>query len=276
MLGIRKKGGNSARRRYGGKLIFEDHDEMGLMEIVDDLNHRSLHFGSREKQSSMSLTSNHQLILSYTKAMMTGLLFFDRPRSLLNVGLGGGSIPKFFLHHYPECNVDVVEIREKVVDLAHSYFHLPQERRLNIFICDIKEYLRTVRANTYDIIVLDAFDKEGMSDSIMGFSFMNACKSRLNENGVLIVNLWSEPQQTYKKMMYNIFKCFKTQAMILPVSERSNHIAIGINQPNRKYQDHLVQKKSHQLEQIFQIGMTELSSSLCCCNKRLFTGSSER
>jgi len=274
MLGIFKSDRDSVKRRHRGKLIFEDYDEMGLLEVVDDLDQRSLHFGSREKQSSMSLKSHHQLILSYTKAMMTGLLFVDQPGSVLNVGLGGGSIPKFFLHHFPACCVDVVEIREKVVDLAHHYFHLPQEPRLNIFICDAKEFFRSVKTNTYDIIVLDVYDKEGMSNAIRAYSFMSACQSRLNENGVLIVNLWSEPQQVYKKMVHNIFKCFKTQAMILPVSERSNQIVIGINQPDRKYQDDLLREKSHHLEQTFQIGMTDLSSSLCRCNKRLIMSTS--
>jgi spermidine synthase len=269
MLGRQKREGKPAARRYRGTLIFEDHDEMGLMEVVDDLAHRSLHFGSREKQSSMSLTSHHQLVLSYTQAMMAGLLFVDTPRSVLNVGLGGGSIPKFLLYHYPDCNVDVVEIREKVVDLAHNYFHLPREPRLNIFISDIKEYFRSIRTKTYDIIVLDVYDKEGMSGSIRGFSFMNACKSRLTENGVLIVNLWSEPELIYKKMVYNIFKCFKSQAMILPVADRSNHIAIGINQPVRTFQDQMLREKSHQLEQDFQIGMPDLFTNLYSRNKRL-------
>jgi spermidine synthase len=269
MLGRRKREGKTADRRYRGALVFEDHDEMGLMEVVDDLEHRSLHFGSREKQSAMSLASHHQLVLSYTQAMMAGLLFVDTPRSVLNVGLGGGSIPKFLLHHYPDCNVDVVEIREKVVDLAYDYFHLPRDPRLNIFISDIKEYFRTIRSKVYDIIVLDVYDKEGMSDSIRGFSFMSACQSRLTENGVLIVNLWSEPEQIYKKMVYNIFKSFKSQALILPVADRSNHIAIGINQPVRTFQDQILRKKSHLLEQEFQIDMPDLFTRLCSRNKRL-------
>ncbi len=140
---------------------------------------------------------------------------------------------------------------------------------MNIFISDIKEYFRNIRSKVYDIIVLDVYDKEGMSDSIRGFSFMNACKSRLTENGVLIVNLWSEPEKIYKKMVYNIFKCFKSQAMILPVADRSNHIAIGINQPIRTFQDQILRKKSHQLEQDFQIGMADLFTSLCSRNKLL-------
>ncbi len=236
MLGKRKGDGLPTTRRYRGKLVFEAIDEMGLMEVVDDRQNRSLHFGTREKQSAMSLKSHHELVLSYTQTMMAGLLFVDRPRSILNVGLGGGSVPKFLLHHYPDCNIDVVEIREKVVDLAYDYFHLPRDPRLIIYICDVKEYFHTTKANCYDIIVLDVFNKDGLSDSIKGFSIMNVCKSRLKENGVLIMNLWSEPDQLYKKMVYNISKCFKSQAMILPVVDRSNHIVIGINQPGRRYQ----------------------------------------
>ncbi len=273
MLGRRKKKEEAIQRRYRGRLVFEDVDTMGLMEVVDDKDLRSLHFGTREKQSAMSLTSHHQLILSYTKAMMAGLLFVERPGSILNVGLGGGSIPKFFLHNYPECQVDAVEIREKVVDLAYNYFHLPRNQRLNVFICDIKEYFRRV-AKTYDVILLDVFNKDGLSDSIKAFSFMNVCKNRLKPGGVLITNLWSEPDKIYKKMVYNIFKCFKSQAMILPVSDRSNHIAIGINQPDCTYKGIQLKKRSRILEQAFQIGLPELCSSLCQNNQRLFAGQS--
>jgi len=272
MLGRHKKKVNSETRRYRGNLVFEDVDQMGLLEVVDDLDQRSLHFGTWEKQSAMSLTTHHQLILSYTRAMMAGLLFVERPHSILNVGLGGGSIPKFFMHHFPDCEVDVVEIREKVVDLAFNYFHLPQASLLNIFICDIKEYFRTSKKKTYDIIVLDVFNKDGIADSIKGFSFMSICQSRLNDNGVLIINLWSEPEQIYKKMVYNIYKSFKTQVMILPVADRSNHIVIGINRPGLRYQEHLLKKKALLLDAVFQVGLPELCSRLCNLNKRFFTG----
>lgn len=269
MLGKRKKRLDSGPRRYLGQLVFEDVDAMGVMEIVDDRDLRSLHFGTREKQSAMSLKSPHQLILSYTKAMTAGLLLMDKPRSILNVGLGGGSLPKFFLHYYPECRVDVVEIRKKVVDMAYEYFQLPRDPRLNIYICDIKEYFRTAKAKNYDLICLDVFNKDGLSDSVKAFSFMNVCRSRLNPGGVLVVNLWSEPEKLFKKMIYNIFKCFKSQAMILPVADRSNHIAIGINQPGQKYADEQLKKRSRILEQALHVGLPELCDSLCELNQRL-------
>lgn len=271
MLRKRKKWADTFHRRYRGQLVFDDSDGMGLMEVVDDQELRSLHFGTPEKQSAMSLTAHHRLILSYTRAMMAGLLFVNKPENVLNVGLGGGSIPKFLMHYYPNCQVDVVEIREKVVDLAYNYFFMPQDPRLNIFICDIKEYFRTVTAKCYDLIVLDVYNKDGLSDSIKAFSFMNVCKSRLKPGGVLVVNLWSEPEKIYKKMVYNIFKCFKSHALILPVTDRSNHIAIGINTPGRKYDSELLQKKSRILDQAFQIGLPELCSNLCEYNQRLLS-----
>lgn len=272
MLGTRRKKRETVERRYRGQLVFEDVDTMGLMEVVDDRDLRSLHFGSREKQSAMSLSSHHQLMLSYTKAMVAGLLFVERPKMILNVGLGGGSLPKFFLHNYPECVVDVVELREKVVDLAYTYFYMPHDPRLNVFICDIKEYFRKARTKTYDVILLDVFNKDGLSDSVKAFSFMNVCKNQLNPGGVLITNLWSQPDKTYKKMVYNIFKCFKSQVMILPVTDRSNHIAIGINQAGCRYKHSQLIKRSRILEQAFQIGLPELCTSLCEHNGRLLTG----
>jgi len=268
MLGKLKEN-DKTHRRYLGKLVFEDFDEMGVMEVVDDHEVRSLHFGTREKQSAMNLAAPCQLTLSYTKAMIAGLLFIDKPRSILNVGLGGGSLPKFMLCHYPESRVDVVEIREKVVKIAYTYFQLPRVPRLNVLVCDIRTYFRKVKTRSYDMIFLDAYNREGLSDSIQTFSFMNTCMEHLNPDGVLVANLWSEPEALYKKMVYHIFKRFRSQAMILPVAERSNHIAIGLKQPGWKYTEDQLMKRSRLLEPVFQIGLPELCSVLCENNRPL-------
>lgn len=272
MLGKLKKNTDAPTRRYRGKLVFQDEDAMGLMEVVDDRDLRSLHFGTKEKQSAMSLTSHHQLVLSYTRAMMAGLLFVEKPQSVLNVGLGGGSLPKFLMHIYPEIAVDVVEIREKVVQLAHDYFYLPRDARLNIFICDVKSYFRTAKSKYYDLILLDVYTRDGLSDTVKSFSFMDGCRSHLNPGGLLIANLWSEPEKIYKKVLYNLFKCFKSQVLVLPVPDRSNHIAIAINQTGRQYRDSQLMKRSKILEPAFQIGLPDLCTSLCQFNQRLLTG----
>ncbi|HEY0720688.1 MAG TPA: spermidine synthase, partial [Gammaproteobacteria bacterium] len=87
-------------QKYDGLLVHRTQDEWGPIEVVDDMLHRSLHFGTEPKQSSMLLSDPLALVLSYTRAMTTALLFVPQVRRVLLIGLGGGSLAKFFLHHF--------------------------------------------------------------------------------------------------------------------------------------------------------------------------------
>ena len=119
-----------------GILINRTQDEYGTIEVIEEGGLCSLHFGSRPKQSSMFLHDPWRLALSYTRAMTAALLFNPQPQRALLVGLGGGSLAKFLLHHFPDCQIDVVELRKEVVNLAYDYFQLPLDNRLNVVIGD--------------------------------------------------------------------------------------------------------------------------------------------
>ena len=123
-------------------LVFSCHDEEGVIEVVDDLDTRALYFGTSARQSAMSREEPHRLVLSYTRAMLSGLLFTRQPRSALVLGLGGGSLPRFLMHVFPTCRIDVVERRAKVVQVAHDYFHLARSPRLRTHVCDAEVFLR--------------------------------------------------------------------------------------------------------------------------------------
>jgi spermidine synthase len=248
----------AGKRLYQGRLIYRCSDAIGPIEVVDTDTQRALHFGTRERQSAMDLQSPHALVLSYTRAMLSGLLFYENPETVLNVGLGGGSIPKFLAAHFPECHIDVVELREKVMQVAYRFFELPEERRLSVFIADIRDYLKTSRLKTYDIVLLDVFDQHGLSDSIKGYAFINACKKRLNPDGLLIVNLWSEPEMTFRRMVSSIYQCFSKQALLLPVLDRSNQVVIGINRvPKSRVDWKRLSRQAVALEERFHINLPE-------------------
>jgi len=270
MFGKKKNSIINTKKRYRGKRIHRVKDRIGLIEVVDNDWERSLYFGTKEKQSSMDLNLHYSLVLSYTRAMMAGLLFLKKPKVILNVGLGGGSIPKFLKYHFPDCRIDIVEIREEVVKIAHDYFYLPEGPSLNIFIADIKDYFRYRRSTSYDLIILDVFDQNGMSESARGFTFLNTCQSRLCDNGVIIMNLWSEPKEEFRRMTDSLFRCFKNQVMILPVSDRSNQIGIGIKRSGGKIPEPYFRKRSEKLEVNFNIGLPALFSDLYSENTRVF------
>src|SRR6185436_1620162 len=103
---------------------------------------RTLHVGGEAIQSSMRLEDPYALALDYTRCMMGFLLFHPEPREALMIGLGGGSLAKFFHRNFKKTAVRVVELDERVVVAARTHFALPpDDARLRVEIADGAEAL---------------------------------------------------------------------------------------------------------------------------------------
>ena len=201
----------------------------GVIEITQKQNIRSLYFGNDAKQSSIDINRPHSLVLSYTRAMMSCLLFQPAPQRVLLIGLGGGSIANFFLHHYPECKIDAVEIRHDVVKLAHGYFCLPEHDNLQIYISDASHYFahQLGRFDQYDLIMVDAFNHDGASESVQSDEFFDSCSARLNDKGIMSINLWDNQSSQTIAILDRIF-C--QNILRLPVMDRGNMIILATRQ----------------------------------------------
>lgn len=222
-------------RKHQGQLIHKCVDEIGEIEVVDDALCRSLHFGSAPKQSSMLLRDPLYLALTYTRAMAAALLFVPAPQRVLLIGLGGGSLAKFLLHYYPDCRVDVVEMRPQVVAVAHSHFKLPEEPRLTVHIGDGGSFVRNAEGEIYDLLLIDAFLGDGIARSVCGISFFEACRNLLTAEGLLSMNLWNGDFITAREMREDIRESFGGNALHLPVTGKENTVAIAAKgQPLKK------------------------------------------
>ena len=217
---------------YGdGRLIYQSHSEDGVIEVVDSGDSRSLHFGTYPRQSSMRLSDPLYLDLSYTQAMMASLLLNPNPQRALVIGLGGGSVVKFLLHHFPQCQVDVVEYRSDVIDIAHRFFDVPcNDARLNLLHSDGYQYVTHCfyeTDNTYDLLLVDAYDHNGMAISVGVQPFFDACAGVLNQRGVMSINLWGSDRTGFSMAMQRINQSFSNRTMILPVENKGNVIALA-------------------------------------------------
>lgn len=221
-------------KRYGGTLLHDSRDDHGRLEVVDDGFFRSLHFGSAPKQSSMDVHNPGRLALSYTRAMTAALLFTDdEPRRVLVIGLGGGSLAKFLLQHFPHCRVDAVELREQVIKVAQDFFLLPEDERLHLFVRDAGSFIRQANPSdgVYDLILVDAYGHDGMSASVAGINFFRALRPLLATRGVLAINLWSGDSIRMEDTLSDIGENFDGRVFRLPVEGKDNVIAIAPNLP---------------------------------------------
>ena len=217
-------------------LVFSCRDEEGVIEVVDDLDARALYFGTPARQSAMSHEDPHRLVLSYTRSMLSALLFTREPRSALVLGLGGGSLPRFLMHTFPMCRIDVVERRAAVVQVAHDYFHLPRSPRLHTHVCDAETFLREQPGRTYDLVLVDLHDPNGTAPLVTEAGFFASCARRLAARGVLATNLWTDLSSSVPPPIHRDHRAaFADRHLVLPVTGRGNCILLGLSFPAASY-----------------------------------------
>ncbi|MBL6987899.1 MAG: spermine synthase [Methylobacter sp.] len=244
--------------RYDGRVIHEIHDDDGILEVVELDGVRSLHFGSFPRQSSMLLADQNKLYLNYVQAMTSWLLF--KPTlddEALIIGLGGGSLTKHLLHHFPECRLKAIEYRESVVKIARSHFGLPLDPRLKVIIDDGAKYVRQrteSQSEKYSLMFVDAFDHEGMAASISNHAFFDAGKMLLKKDGMLVINLWGGINKPlFQQVALWLGQTFDWRILFLPVKDRGNIIGLAFNEEAPLYSMKDLRTRAIILEQLYQI-----------------------
>ena len=201
-----------------------------LVEVVESGDHRSLFFASNLLQSRMSLSFPEQLVLSYTRYMLLCLPAMAVPQRILVIGIGAGSLIRFLHHHFPHCIMDAVDSSSRVIDLARGYFQLPNHHRVRVHCQDGQAFLRETSASgQYDLILVDAFDQKGMSETVYTAPFFELCAAVLKEKGVLSCNIWSSDGLRLQNIRNSLESFFPGQ-LYIPVPERGNIVILAYPQ----------------------------------------------
>jgi spermidine synthase len=211
-------------------IIHKSQDEFGDIVVADGMLLRTLYFGNLNKQSCMYINHSSLLVLEYTQAMMLSLLFSRNPKRILIIGLGGGSLCKFFLRHCPLSHIDVVEIRPRVIRIAHDFFDVPEQHpNLNVKEADAVEFIAQVKQR-YDMVFVDAFDADGPASLSTQADFLAECQSRLSPFGLLCVNLWSRREDKLPKQHTLMRRLFDDRAYLYQLgAANSNALLFGFN-----------------------------------------------
>lgn len=113
-------------------------------------------------------------------------------RTSLMIGGAGYSFPKEYLRTYPKASMDVVEIDPQMTDIAHRFFGLGEDPRLNIFHEDGRVFLDRSVGAKYDAVMVDAFGS--LLSTPYHLTTVEAVRQMhrvLHDDGVVIVNIGS-------------------------------------------------------------------------------------
>ncbi len=225
------------------RIIFSEQCDEHPVVVVEEEHLRCLRFGTGARQSCMDTLNPHRLCLAYTRWMMTALLLPPRPDRFLVLGLGGGSLVRFLLHHHPGARIDVVEKSATVIRLARSHFGLPERKNLRILHGDAAEIPDLLRIGPpYHVAFVDIFGPDCMASPLFDPMFHDTVLRCLASDGVLAVNLWSGDRWRFLLARRALNTACGGRTLKLPVRRRSNVILLAFPGPIPKKRLRTVRK----------------------------------
>jgi spermidine synthase len=190
---------------------------------------RTLEFMAGDVQSEMRLSRPNALVLAYSRAMMCFALFVPRPRHILMVGLGGGSLAKFCYAHFPHSRITVLELRADVIALRGQFCVPADDARFSVLQADATAYLAGV-PDSVDVLLVDGFDAAGLPPALGSSRFYADCRRALRHGGVLVANIFSY-DPLYPAMLGRLRLMFGGQVSWLDRVAGNNRILFAVKAP---------------------------------------------
>jgi spermidine synthase len=227
---------------------------------------RSLHLGSVTTQSAMRIRDPFALELNYTRGIMCFLLFKANVKSMLTIGLGGGSVAKYVYKYCPDIMSTLVEINPVVIQMARNQFYVPEnDDRFEVIEADGLQFLAEHPSAT-DVLLIDAFDSNGIPQNFCSQDFFDQCSVTLKSDGIMVINLWGS-DKNFDIYLQRIENSFEHKVLIMRTGKPGNIIVFGFNKaPNHLSLTKLLER-AKTLEADHAIEFTEFVSKLCNDNQ---------
>ena len=107
-------------------------------------------------------------------------------QDILILGMGTGTFALQCRNLFPGSNITGVEIDDKITDLAHEYFELPED--IEVITYDGRAYLEA-DSRKYDVIMVDAYQDITIPFQMSSVEFFTLVKDHLKDNGVMVMNM---------------------------------------------------------------------------------------
>lgn len=186
----------------------------------------ALHFDTMSVQSEMSIDDPDELVIGYTRAMMSFLLLEPAPERIAMIGLGGGSMAKYCYRYLPQSAITVVEINADVIALRNEFAIPLDDERFSVLLGDGAQWVKEPAIQT-DILIVDGFDAAGLPAQLSSQEFYDDCFASLSDNGILVVNLWGG-YPNYNVYLSRIHASFSDRVVIVDAADSVNKIVLAV------------------------------------------------
>ena len=193
--------------------------------VSEERGVRHLHVGGEAIQSAMRLADPYALELDYTRCMMAFLLFHAEPRRALMIGLGGGSLAKFFHKRLASLRTHVVEYDERVIATARALFHVPaDDARLAI---EHGDGVEALAPECCDLLVVDGFEDETTPSELVSQAFFDAAWCALEAPGAFVMNFMDD-DKAFDRHLQRLENAFGGAVLAFQSLRDPNIVVIGL------------------------------------------------
>lgn len=207
-----------------GKVIHSAKTDDFTVDILEKEGIRWLRCGPSGTQSAIQLDDLTELQLHYTRTMLSTMACLPQSPKTLLLGLGGGSLVHYLLHHYPQSHITAIEYSSLIIQLAHEYFFIPKNNaHLTIVHADAARYVQETQ-ETFDFILVDVYNKLGIPEAFTRAEFFQRCNHLLSDHGICSINVIAQTQEAFMQILQTIRNEFSNRTLSIPVKKTVNTI----------------------------------------------------
>ena len=235
------------------KILYNIETEYHWISIeMDDQGKRHLIFNPHKGSQSIWIPEKPDKVYSnYLKTMLLALaLGREKPGRMLFLGMGGGIMPRYLRKFYPYTIFDIIEIDEKIPEIAEKYFGFKKDNKMNLIIEDGRYYVNKC-TEKYDFIFLDIYNSEGIPFEFTTREFFLHLEKLLSPDGVLSINLANLGKGNFiQNEIKTVSSVFKKIALFL-CENQTNYVAICSKNANFAEKEFREKIKSRDLKYDF-------------------------
>jgi spermidine synthase len=197
--------------------------------VIEDDGARCLYFTRDFIQSEMRLADPVELAFAYTRKMMGFLLFLPEPRSILMLGLGGGSLARYCHRHLPGARLTAVEVDPDVIAFREQFLLPADSERFRVVRGDAAEYVARCEGRP-EVVMVDAFDRDGVAPTLCTREFYQDLRALLPKRGLVVANLVG-PRAERVAHLEMLRAVFDGNVILLPIADDGNYVAFAFRDP---------------------------------------------
>ncbi|KKW09623.1 MAG: hypothetical protein UY49_C0042G0007 [Microgenomates group bacterium GW2011_GWC1_49_7] len=130
-------------------------------------------------------------------------------RSILVLGVAGGTVIHLLREIYPNAVITAVDIDERMIEIGKKYFSLSSISGLTLTVADARNYVMEQKKK-WDLVVIDLYIGATIPPFVGEEQFLRALKTIMTAHGILLINYLYELEyrrlsDIYLAKLQNIF-----------------------------------------------------------------------